>query len=51
MHMTKPILWFFLAAGFIAYIAFLHSLHKPLPLSFEQRWAPVKFIVPFTRGA
>lgn len=48
--MTKPILWFTLATGFIIYCAFLHASHRPT-LSFEQRWAPVKFIVPFTRGA
>lgn len=48
--MTRPLIWFSLAAGFILYIAFLYSLHVP-GLTFEQRWAPVKFITAFTRGA
>ena len=46
--MTERLALFFLACA-ISTIGY--CLIIPRPLTFEQRWEPVKFIVPFTRGA
>ncbi len=46
---NRVLFCFALAAGIVLWCAY--STLIPRQLSFEQRWEPVKFIVPFYRAA